>query len=353
MSKAYILVVVGLISWLAGCGFLKLDEVLPDSRKEYKKAESLPDLEVPPDLTSEAINDSMAVPEVNSRGTATFSTYRDRVSRSDTADQSYTPEQGEVALGDEQVVVASGTLAQVWEPLREFWLSRGFELNLDDSKLGVLETKWREDKDGITRHQFKIFGEPGSQAGTTALFISHKGEELSPAGEELTWVERPRDEVLEKRVAAELRASLPSAATVRAPVADQSARPGSATNDRRAKLIDAGDGKHFITLYEEFSSAWRSTALALENAGLEIDDKNRDRGIYYVSYAPEQAQEKSEKKSMWSKLAFWKGGKQKYLISVTGVGRKTEIVVLDKDGRWDESAAAENILSMVHSQLQR
>src|SRR2546430_9764238 len=61
---------------LGGCG---MDKVLPDKQHEYKKSQSLPDLEVPPDLSSESINDTMAVPEVDANGTATFSTYQERI----------------------------------------------------------------------------------------------------------------------------------------------------------------------------------------------------------------------------------------------------------------------------------
>src|SRR3990172_7039649 len=64
--------VIILISILAGCSYIpKLDEVLPDKRTEYKKSESLPGLEVPPDLTTARGEGAMGIP-----GEAPLSEYK-------------------------------------------------------------------------------------------------------------------------------------------------------------------------------------------------------------------------------------------------------------------------------------
>ena len=59
-----------LFAALAGCSRLtsKLDAVIPDNRTEYRKSRTLPDLEVPPDLTTDAIRDRMAIPEGGAGG---------------------------------------------------------------------------------------------------------------------------------------------------------------------------------------------------------------------------------------------------------------------------------------------
>ena len=68
------------LTYFAGCSRFvpKLDEVVPDKRTAYRKSETLPDLEVPPDLTTDAIQDRMAIPE---GGTASYSTYQQRRSQ--------------------------------------------------------------------------------------------------------------------------------------------------------------------------------------------------------------------------------------------------------------------------------
>jgi len=67
------------VATLAGCSKVvpKLDEVLPDNRVEYRKSKTMPDLEIPPELTTDAIRDRMAIPEGGE--TATYSTYQERV----------------------------------------------------------------------------------------------------------------------------------------------------------------------------------------------------------------------------------------------------------------------------------
>lgn len=46
---------------LGGCA------LFPDNSKEYQQAESMPDLEIPPDLTKDAVTDRMAIPGERNR----------------------------------------------------------------------------------------------------------------------------------------------------------------------------------------------------------------------------------------------------------------------------------------------
>ena len=68
-----------LVTFMGGCGRLTsmLDEVVPDRRKDYTRAKTLPDLSVPPGLSSEAIRDQMAIPEKGDRGN--YSNYNDNI----------------------------------------------------------------------------------------------------------------------------------------------------------------------------------------------------------------------------------------------------------------------------------
>ena len=70
------------LSAMLGCSwFPTFDDVMPDRNKEYQKSASLPDLEIPPDLSSDAISDTLSVPEVDAKGTASYSTYQERIAR--------------------------------------------------------------------------------------------------------------------------------------------------------------------------------------------------------------------------------------------------------------------------------
>ncbi|MBT8445802.1 MAG: outer membrane protein assembly factor BamC [Gammaproteobacteria bacterium] len=344
--------------------------MLPDKRTEYRKAETLPDLEVPPDLSTAAIQDRMAIPEGGSG--ATYSTYQERA-----ANRQRTTElrQAEGAafrlLENEAVLAVPGVTAQVWPKLREFWAERDYKLELDDEELGVMETGWFENQQALTRDRFKIFAEPGKQPGTTILYVSHIGEALTPEGEGLAWTERPRDVELESGLAGRLQEHLtgipadaapttavaarsaPTAASAAAPAAGRSQASGGGA----AELISAGEGKLYLSVEQDFADAWNTTGIALERAGIPVDDADRNNGVFRIRYAPPTGEEPGKKKKgVWNKLAFWKkdsGGADAdvFQLSLTGVGGKTELVVLDSEGRWDTSDEAGQVLSVLYGEF--
>lgn len=358
--SVWLLVLLGLL--LPGCSrfFPALDEIVPDKRKEYQRAASLPDLEIPPDLSSDTIKDSMAVPEINEKGAAAYSTYRDRVDTSRDVGESSTNSIATTALGDETAISVSGTVSEIWPRLTAFWRQQGYALDLDDRDLGVIETAWREDRQALVRDKFKLFVEPSETPSSSTVFLSHKGEQMASEGQDVTWTLRERDERLEKTLAGELQAALKGALQDAAPttVETPDSGPAESSSGQRAQLLSAGGNKLYLTLPEGFSGAWRDTGFALKHArAITIEDRDRARGVYYIRYSLRRGENDSEaseqaERSAWSKLAFWKGDdSKKFQISVTGVGPKTEIVVLDPDGRWDQTKTAAEILELLRIQL--
>ncbi|MGQ0659143.1 MAG: outer membrane protein assembly factor BamC [Chromatiales bacterium] len=340
---------------VAGCRYLpKLDEVLPDKRSEYKKSQTLPDLEVPPDLSTESINDKMAVPEEG----ATFSTYQERIAaRKKAREEEGAAENAIEALSGEKVLVVAADADTVWNKLHSFWAERGYRLDLDDAEYGVQETDWIEDQENLVRDRYKVFAEAGEKAGTTTLYVSHDGEELRPEGEALAWKPQTGDTQEHDKLVADLKAYLGGGVNEGSPTAGTAAggddqfavvETGEATSVQ-AKIVDSGDGKLYLAYPAAFAEAWTITGEALPRAGLTVEGEDKARGIYRVRYG----QGAAEKKGILSKLAFWKGGDAEYQLSLTGVGKKTEIVVLDEDGKWDDSEAAGQILSVLKDELNK
>ena len=69
----YISLAVLLATTVSGCGaFSSLDEVIPDNSKKYRKADTMPPLDVPPDLSTSPINDDIVG---NQTSTATYSEF--------------------------------------------------------------------------------------------------------------------------------------------------------------------------------------------------------------------------------------------------------------------------------------
>ena len=352
---------------VAGCKYMpKLDEVLPDKRSEYKKSQTLPDLEVPPDLSTESINDKLAVPDPEG---ASFSTYQERIAaRKKAREEEGLTENAIETLSGERALAVTGTSAEIWRKLHDFWSEKGFSLDLDDAEYGVQETRWREDRDNLVRDKYKIFAEPGEKSGTTTLYISHEGEELRPQGEGLEWQKRSgsgaRDSLVAeleaylggttRSVAAAVSPASGSAMTSPAPEGSKYVTEGSdgemaapVAPSAVAEIVDSGSGKYYIAYPVEFGEAWARTGEALERGGVKVNGADKAKGAYAITYEPVN----DGKKSMLSKLAFWKGGKKDLQVSVTGVGTKSEIAVLDDDGDLDKSDAATQLLSLIRDQL--
>lgn len=193
-----IVLLIALVMMLSACSYLK--SFFPDKRVEYKKSESTPQLEVPPDLTADAINDSMGIP--GEEAPATLSQYKRR--RASNLHQDQTP----IAGADEQWVSVKGSAADIWPKLRAFFTARGFSLELDDAELGVLVTNWSEPEyqGGLTyRNKFKVFSETGAAEDMTVLYISNmRQEQVSAADGGQKWIDQGQNLEAEKRLAGEL-----------------------------------------------------------------------------------------------------------------------------------------------------
>ena len=106
--------------------------------------------------------------------------------------------------------------------------------------------------------------------------------------------------------------------------------------------MSAGEGKKYLRVTKDFSEAWHLTGRALAKAGFTVADEDRDRGVYFVDFtgapgtAPEQA-------GFLSSLAFWRGDETEHEVQLTGIGEKTEVVVLDNDGNWESGPVADEI----------
>ena len=329
-----------------GCSSLpSLDEVLPDKRKTYRKSRDLPTLEVPPDLTVTQGEYAAAIPSDEQANTLSeFERQRAAGTRKSV---------GGAVLGGgqsdgEQWLALQGTSADVWPQLTQFWAEKGYLLGLNDSELGVMETDWTEDEGA--KHRFKIFAEPG-ESGDTIIFLSSERQELL----EGEWLEAAPDVDLEKKIIRKLSLhfygtefeettsvadsdSFFSSTPLPSPSEPKTIRP-------KAEVLDVGEGKSYLAVPQEFTRAWRDTELMLQRAGYLIQDKSQEKGTYNFLYYKAKDE---EKKGVLSKLKFWGDDEDEgtpYQLSLTGVGDKTEIIVMDEEGEWEEGEDAGVILS--------
>lgn len=400
MYRRVLILIAAMI--VANCSMIpKLDQVLPDSRTTYKKSTELPELEVPPDLATEGMRDAMAVPEPGNPDSTTYAAYQKRLeARRGQGELERLEEQGISAglVPEERALVVPGAQRALWPKLEQYWASRGYLLELNDPELGVLETGWKEEREQGFRERYKLFVEPAEQPGSTVMYVSQIREGMVASGDRMVWRKQSFDEQRLNAAVASLAAAMSATATVAGPGAPPPVSPGAAAapaapsgpipapsapsasaadgidavaaepmgssqdfalnegagvsatpdalTDRPAIMVSAGPGKQFLNVRQSFAEAWRATGQALNQVGVHVEDEDRDRGIYYVFYAGGGG--KTEKKGLVSRLAFWKDDFN-FQVSLTGVGNKTELVILDKDGQWDNSQEASELLVKLES----
>jgi outer membrane protein assembly factor BamC len=383
MQKAEVLAVLVLGAvLLAACGSAPdLDEYLPDQRLQYKKQrEASENLEVPPDLTSGTFDDAMDVPALGGTGTATYSQYvGERSKRSQIAGSGdVLPEVKDAKLrreGNNRWLEITGSPQQIWPKVVGFWRSQGILLVEKDPITGIMKTDWLENRaeirkdfvtniirkvaDGLyatsTRDQYRVRIEPGLNAGTTDLYLTHRAMEeqfrSNAAGEDTStiWEPAPPDPAKEAAMLRRLLVYLGISQKQASGLAAQQ-QQAAAT---RSRLSQGSGGETVLLVNEDFRSAWRLVGVALDRVGFAVEDRDRTQGIYYVRYDDPS---KGEKKEGWgSKLAFWRSDDvntvDQYQVKLTGEGDKTRVVVRDRVGRYDSSATSERILTLLNEQI--
>ncbi|MDD2743051.1 MAG: outer membrane protein assembly factor BamC [Rhodocyclaceae bacterium] len=359
----------------AGCG------ALPSTPKvEYKSAASkVPSLEIPPDLSQVSRDDRFSVPDAVGKGSATFSSYSaDRTPEAQAQNTTILPTVDKVRVersGNQRWLVVAMPVDKLWDTVKDFWQETGFLVNVERPDAGVMETDWAEDRAKIgddfirntfgklldslystgERDKFRTRFEPGVEAGSTDIFISHRGMEevyTSSAKDNTRWQPRPPDPELEAEMLRRLMVRLGSEEK-RATDAVAAAKA-----EPRVKLAKADDGSGTLEVLERFDRAWRRVGLALDRVGFTVEDRDRSKGLYFVRYVDPEVDNSKKDSGMLSKLAFWKSSdpiansKVQYRIYVRENGAQTVVQVLSSEGGVDKSETAKKILGLLYEQLQ-
>lgn len=380
-SKALVLPLL-LSAGLSGCS--SVNSLMESKKIDYKSASSnkLPPLEIPPDLTAPSRDERFTVPDVGGgKGGASFSVYsaeRAGANRTTTA-QDVLPVADKLRIersGSQRWLVVPMTPDKLWANVKEFWQDTGFIVNVERPEAGVMETDWAENRAKLPndvirgtlgkifddlystaeRDKFRTRLEPGAEAGTTEIYISHRGMYeiyTNERSNETRWQPRPADPELEAEMLRRLM--------VRLGVEESrtNALLAAAPTVERAKLVGrSGDGTGALELQEPFDRAWRRVGLALDRIGFTVEDRDRSQGIYYVRYVdPEADSKKGDDKSLVSKLMFWKSGgnaldnNPRYRIAIQTTGTQSRVQVLTREGGTDTSETSRKILGLLLEQL--
>jgi len=375
MRTLYLAVLFFSLLILAGCSAIGIE----NKRVDYKSAATkIPTLEVPPDLTTPVIRNQHTIPGSDGEIVTNFSDFvkGGQVAQVGVA-TTVLPEVKSVHLernGTQRWLVVGSKVENVWPLVKEFWQEQGFIIKTDNPAAGLIETDWTErrakiQQSGLSKILGKVFDklhssgvqdmyrtrlERSKDGSSSEIYISHSGmeEALDVDKNGYKWRPRPNDPELEASMLQLLMIKL-GGGTENQVQAGHIPKSQEVTTVPKLREIN---GNKIIILNEPFDKSWRKIGLALDQAGIEVQDKDRVSGVYFLSPSKDIA----KKKSWVNNLMFWRDdsdrkskdsieGAARYQVIVRENNAGCEVSVLNQDAGKDQ--ATQRIIDLLYKQL--
>ena len=370
-------IALALLVLLAGCSGT---QEFVEGKVDYKAGgTTIQPLDIPPDMTAPARDNRYVVPESNP-STATFSGYQAGRRDPKQPGAAVLPNFDRVRVersGTQRWLVVQEPAEKLWPLVKEFWVENGFLLKVELPEAGVMETDWAENRAKIPQGVLRdLLGKAFDQLHTaserdkfrtrldrtqdgkgTEVFLTHRGmqeiftsarDPQSSAPGNTAWVPRNPDPELEAEY---LRRLLVRLGTQEQQAKQMAGTAGAKeTPLARASLTKGAAGVDGLYVLEPFDRAWRRVGLALDRVGFTVEDRDRQKGLYFVRYADPEAEASA---GFFSRM-FSSSDKVKaeqYRVQVKQAGADSQVNVLNKGGGSDTSKTAQRILSLLHEQL--
>lgn len=278
---------------LAGCGLFGGDD-----RPVYQQSEETRPLEVPPDLTEPPTDSRMTIPPLDGRRVSALETARQEALAAGASTQPAVPERAEQVLpeyagmrvrraGAVRWLEVDTDPAVLWPKLDDFWRQAGIDLAREDPRLGIIQTDWVEPEGGAAadigmRDSYRLRLER-QDADTTNVFITHRGAARTGEGAAL-WQPRPSDPGLEAEYLTRLMVYLG------APAQTAEQQIAAADGDAARMRLDRVAGIPVLVVKGQFPEIWQLTGVALDRAGLSVEEEDVGSGTYYFRYQPATAE---------------------------------------------------------------
>jgi len=322
---------------ISGCGSLPaLDEVVPDNSKKYRKAETMPPLDVPPDLSTARINDEISG---NQNSSATYSEFEEAATNPLANKYNITPD-SKPALsgeGDKRHLVIPGDREVTWQRLQNFWVQKGYEIKRIDQRIGLMDTTG-----GIDNYPFRLRMERGDTSKHAEVFISGRNEEANEQKDEAML--RQLADFLgvlyqqDKEKVEAVKASQPQVASV------------------KTVLLDETGGHQALVVEQGFSDVWKRVGRVLDSKGFAVEDRDRSRGTYFVRYIDPFNQVEKDEEGWLDKISFWEdevdqAPEEFFFIKLISDADQTKIVILDTEETRISNDTAKRLLGLIQEQL--
>lgn len=359
MSQRPVLLLLGMAMALSGCGWLGGDDGwFRDRQEDYRLARPVPTPVVPPDLSDQAIDEAMFIPEVPGmdsylaqeefalpRPTTLFAREEDRGVRIQ-------------RFGEESWVVAPDPPSLVWPRILQFLADNGVGVDREQPEAGILESQWIEIRDERYRdvvrtvlsadaadsrqHRLRVRVGQAVRHGATEIDITHLGAQFPQQRE---WPERSSSPEAEEALLAELAGYL--AAEVGQ--GGISLRAQTIAAEPKAEVLAERDRPPVLRLRLGFDRAWATVSTALENAEIPVIEQDAQSGIYRISFDEDQF---SGDEPGWFRrtfsFAFSSSGAETYTLKLEPGADGFDLRVLPSEGGGTvDREQSEQVLSII------
>ncbi|WP_409993844.1 outer membrane protein assembly factor BamC [Roseateles koreensis] len=375
-----------LVSALAAAGCSSIDKVISSDKVDYRSgAKQTTGLDVPPDLTQLARDNrnpasggvvSAAALQQSAAGKAASASMAPAANNTVALNAA-----GNIRLerdGNVRWLHTDLSPEQLWQPVKDFWTERGFELTTEQADVGLMETNWNENRAKLPqdiirstigkvfdnlyssgeRDMFRTRVERNAKGGTD-IYISHKGVQevyTNQQKESTAWQARPSDPLLESEMLSRLmlklgakdEAAKAALVAASAPVAQVAAAGVDAPKNR--SLADVPDE---LQVAEGFERAWRRVGQSLDRHGFTVEDRDRKQGLFFLRYADPNQAGKDEPNFFQRLFSKDEGGaaKVRYRVAVKSEGERSTVSVLDDKGQKQTNEIAKRILNLLMDDL--
>lgn len=332
-----------LLTFFSACSSLPaLDEVVKDNSQKYQKAETLPPLDIPPDLSTSRINDEFAEKDDG----ANYSDYAESANDPLAAKYNVAPSTKPALTGEggSRHLIVYGQSAVLWQRMLGFWAENGMDVKRQDETIGLMDTV--ADAEG---YAYRTRVEAGDLPNTLEMYVGaanfdsneQKNEEKLRQLADYMGVQHKADR---QQVAGQQQ--------------QQQVSHTQALTSINAVIIDEASDHQALKVDRDLDTMWRSVGRIVDSKYFIVQDRERDRGVYFVQYLDPFLVAKQGDESMLSKLAFWRGEQDRvpdmfFYIKLLEDVDETKIIILDIDQVRTSVPSAKRLLRLIQEQLAR
>ena len=387
ISKSILFIL--LIALASGCSWSKKDkEPKQKALTDYRESREISALEIPPDLSSDAVEKSLTVPKYEQKTTTATDGQKTepkviagdvtegRTAADTTASlttEKSVPKMYIERSGSQRWLVIHQSYSATWSDVRDYILSSGLALEREDKEAGIMETTWADNYANSvlsgtqkylskwigsiytspSRDKFRMRVEPGRIAGTSEVYLSHRGmiekavidNNVDPV--RTIWEPIPPDESIEAEMLARLMVELGASES------EASASLVKAEDSvDRARIVKGATGQPGLIVDDDIDIAWRRVGQTLDRVGFSVEDRDISKRVYFVRYADPEISNK--KPGFFSKI--FKKDKSTvdddiYQIALIEQGDTTAVDVTAKDGTPAPEKVTTQIIKLLYEQL--